>query len=84
MDEVAGVDTEDLRQLEDVVERRIPLSPLHLTEVTPVQARLLGELLLTLPKLVTARADPLAELARGIRQRRLGHGRSHHVSSRCV
>lgn len=63
MDEVTGVDTEHLRQLEDVVERRIPLSPLDLTEVTPVQARLLGELLLTLPKLVTARAHPFAELA---------------------
>jgi hypothetical protein len=47
---------EDLDQLEDVVQGGAPLALLDLADVAPVQARLLGELLLALPELVTARA----------------------------
>ncbi len=51
MHELTGIDTEDLGELEDVVEGGVPLSPLDLTKVAPVQARLLRELLLALPEL---------------------------------
>jgi hypothetical protein len=63
VDEFAGVDTEDFRQLEDVVQGGVALSPLDLAEVTPMQARLLRQLLLAPPELMTARADSFAELA---------------------
>src|SRR5579859_1051768 len=84
-DQVAGVDAEHLGQLEDVVQRGVALSPLDLAHVTPVEARLLRELLLALAELVTPFADPFTELARRLRQGFLGHDRSdYHASGRCI
>lgn len=65
------------RYTHDVVEAEVALAALDLTDVGPVEAAALGQLLLGQLQLLAAQAYPSAEFAGDGRERRLGAGVGH-------
>lgn len=59
--QLPGVDLEPFGEPEDVVQADVPPAPLHLADVRPVQATVVGELFLAPAELVPSAADPLPE-----------------------